>query len=253
MSGCPNACVDGWVTTFDADGTERVRACAPCQQAGPTEFKAGYRPAGAVTPLWARKVRIPPKTYVAAPGLSDEQLEQRYRRMLTLSGQYSRPGATRYAFERGRDTVLAIHRVHRRRLLAAGGERYRTTNNEIAAALERDGRPRSRRTIQRHHGSSKRGTKTLAVEWIRKSGAARRPGELDCLEIRFTRGCVTPPLRGATRAGFKAGRPANHVQKALLAPTSSAERAPPDGGNGQGSDEGGGEATTEIVGGPSGP
>lgn len=230
-------CVDGLITVFDADGTERARKCV-CQVGADPDFKRKYRPGGKKAkqlPPWRQ---FAPSTHISAPGFAGWQLDQRFKRLQRGLSKYERPGATRYAYERGRRTRRLIYENARRRLFSAGGRRFRTTNLEIVTALELAEHPRCDRTVRRAHRDLE-AMGVLSVRHIVKSGPARRPGELDCLEICLRRGCVRPPLRGASRAGSKAGRPAQSVENDLSPPTSSAERAPPDGGNDQnGANEG---------------
>lgn len=123
--------------------------------------------------------------------LTREAFERRYE---TLWPRPERPTAA-VAWEKGRDT-LWCHYAATFRLYRTCGQHTRTTNGQRGAALHSQGRPRSRRTIQRLH----RKLEALELATFAHYRDQRdRPGHKDCLvlEIRTpTILHVTPPLRG---------------------------------------------------------
>lgn len=156
--------------------------------------------------------------------VTSKQFDKRYA--YTANGS-PRPGATRAAYERGKATAHQLYHDEHRLALVEGATFY-ATNPQRAEGLELRGRKRCDRTIRRHHRRLE-AMGLLAARWDRRSGAARRPGEMDRLEITFfDRACVRPPLRGTKSAAppLKGG-----AVKADLDPTSgqtsTKKRGPP--------------------------
>jgi len=110
-------------------------------------------------------------------------LTESYAKLQRLRGAYEAPGATSAGYELGLQTrIVAYERVVR--LLRARGGRVsqRTTNGQRAAGMAAAGRPRCERMMQRVHRDLE-AMGVLRVRHVRKSGAARRRGELDCLRL----------------------------------------------------------------------
>jgi len=78
--------------------------------------------------------------------------------------------------------MVAVERKARRCTRHYGAE-FRSTNDQRLAALAKDGCKRQRRTMQRIHRDLEAMDIGIAVGHIKRSGAARRPGELDCLGV----------------------------------------------------------------------
>lgn len=59
---------------------------------------------------------------------------------------------------------------------------FLTTNDQRARGMGKEGAARSTRTVRRIHRRLE-AIGAYRVEWVKRSGAARRPGELDCLRV----------------------------------------------------------------------
>lgn len=159
------------------------------------------------------------------------QFAQAYARLCRERDLYQGGHATRAGYELGLETRWIAYRGLARRA-RTGSRSFRSTNGQRCAQLAADGRIRGRRTVQRVHRDLE-AMGVARISHIRRSGAARRPGELDCLSIVFLgRSRVTPgyaePRQGGPLQGPPACLGATATAKALIPPPSAADDEPPD-------------------------
>jgi hypothetical protein len=145
-----------------------------------------------------------PYAYKPVPRLSRERFDQKFRGTAELAG--------RRFNQAGCDTTWAMYGVLRR-WYDVHGNAYEITTGNLQAALQKLGRPRSRRTVEY--------VKCRLVEMglirrahVRRSGPRRVPGRMDTCRIWLRRGCLrrapincTPPLRGRGKRSFVAQLP----------------------------------------------
>ena len=147
------------------------------------------------------------------------RFSRRYHKVLRRSGRYMTAGATQAAYDRGLETRWQAYQQLQRRVKIEG-RRFRTTNRQRAQAALSAGRwrvlrpregtiaedpssPLGARTMRRIHRDLE-AMGLVRVKWVVKSGPARRPGQLDCLEVVvFDRAYVRPPLRGRKAKGLR--------------------------------------------------
>lgn len=152
----------------------------------------------------------------------------------TLFARHCRQAGKRVSRRRLESCWISYRGVLRASCRAQGGC-FRTTNGQRATQMDADGRTRSVRTVQRLHRELE-AMGVVTVRHVRRSGAARRPGELDCLAISLKNPSFVMPRFAEPQQGEK---PPSGVSPLLaeaapttsttgLAPPSAADAEPPD-------------------------
>lgn len=260
-SSCSAGCQDGWIYAGDA-----ARACS-CQRRRPSEFSQDYAPGGLNTTARRRAIgRRGGKASGRARRRGRAPRGPRRRRGASLALAYKIRQVAHPEFERlyermcaaqgirfnrgGLDTAYELYRADFAAYRAQGQD-HETTNDQRTGALEKRGRYRGTRTVQRTR--KRLGLMGLvSYHHVRRSGQRRIPGQMDSIRVQMrhppspsTPINVTPPygntnpLRGMV--GVRENQPPREPENDLLAPPAAAETESPASPAGSDEAQSGGE------------
>lgn len=136
-----------------------------------------------------------------------------------------------FVSERGFETLWRLY-VSTCRLYRVKGQATCTTNGQRSKAMEKAGRPRCGRTVQRQYRMLEQ-LRVVRVEHVKRMRAT--PGKRDCLRVHLLQSFVIPRSAAEAAEGYASAsaKQNRHLSSGVTAPIAppagGRERKPPDG------------------------